>query len=106
MCIRDSLYPDDVEKTLQEIFRVLKIGGKILLTTPNPNDIKRRFTGGTVLGGAHVSQHDPDALKMRLKLAGFNRVKVVGSGKVSRYLGYHFPLLSIYGSYLAIGEKI
>jgi hypothetical protein len=78
----------------------------LLLTTPNPYDLKRRLRGESVLGGAHVSQHFPDALKCKLKMMGFARVNIYGSGKVSRYLGSRFPLLSIYGSYLAKGDKI
>ncbi len=101
----EHLYPTDVDKTLAEIFRVLKIGGRVLLTTPNPEDIKLKLRGGSVLGGAHVSQHHHDALKMKLKMIGFSGVKIIGSGKVSRYLGTRFPLLAIYGSYMAIGNK-
>jgi SAM-dependent methyltransferase len=101
----EHIYQADVDQTLGEIFRVLKVGGRFLLTTPNPGDIKRKFRGRSVLGGAHVSQHFPDTLKLKLRMAGFSRVRIYGSGKVSRYVGYHFPL-SIYGSYLAIGDKI
>lgn len=101
----EHIYQRDVDKTLEEIFRVLKIGGRLLLTTPNPYDWKRRLRGKSVLGGAHVSQHFPDALICKLKMMGFANVKTYGSGKVSRYLGSRFPLLSVYGSYLAIGDK-
>lgn len=100
----EHIYQADVDQTLGEIFRVLKIGGRLLLTTPNPGDIKRKLRGHSILGGAHVSQHFPDTLKLKLRMAGFSRVRVYGSGKVSRYLGSHFPLF-LYGSYLAIGDK-
>lgn len=100
----EHIYQADVDQSLGEIFRVLKIGGRLLLTTPNPGDIKRKLRGRSILGGAHVSQHFPDTLKLKLRMAGFSRVRVYGSGKVSRYLGSHFPLF-LYGSYLAIGDK-
>lgn len=100
----EHIYQADVDQTLGEIFRVLKIGGRLLLTTPNPGDIKRKLRGRSILGGAHVSQHFADTLKLKLRMAGFSRVRVYGSGKVSRYGGAHFPLF-IYGSYLAIGDK-
>lgn len=100
----EHIYQADVDQTLGEIFRVLKIGGRLLLTTPNPGDIKRKLRGRSILGGAHVSQHFPDTLKLKLRMAGFSRVRVYGSGKVSRYVGSRFPLF-IYGSYLAIGDK-
>ncbi len=102
----EHLYPSDVDMTLAEIFRVLKIGGRLLLTTPNPADIKLKLRKESVLGGAHVSQHHVDTLIFRMRMVGFNHVKVKGSGKVTRYLGEHFPWLSLYGSYLAIGTKI
>lgn len=100
----EHIYQVDVDQSLGEIFRVLKIGGRLLLTTPNPGDIKRKLRGQSILGGAHVSQHFPDTLKLKLRMAGFSRVRIYGSGKVSRYLGSHFPLF-LYGSYLAIGDK-
>lgn len=100
----EHIYQVDVDQTLGEIFRVLKIGGRLLLTTPNPGDIKRKLRGRSILGGAHVSQHFPDTLKLKLRMAGFSRVRAYGSGKVSRYVGSRFPLL-IYGSYLAMGDK-
>ena len=103
--ILEHLYPADIDETLMEIFRVLKVGGRLLLTTPNPSDIKRKARGHSVLGGCHVSQHHSDVLKWRLRLIGFSRVKVYGSGKVSRFLGSRFPFLSLYGSYLAMGDK-
>jgi ubiquinone/menaquinone biosynthesis C-methylase UbiE len=101
----EHIYPIDVDKTLAEIFRVLKIGGKLLLTTPNPLDIKKRMRSESVLKGAHVSQHFPDTLKLKMRMMGYSKTKVYGSGKMSRYLGYHFPWLGIYGSYLAMGDK-
>ena len=100
----EHIYQADVDQTLGEIFRVLRIGGRLLLTTPNPGDIKRKIRGRSILGGAHVSQHFPDTLKLKLRMAGFSRVRVYGSGKVSRYVGSHFPLF-VYGSYLAMGDK-
>lgn len=101
----EHLYAGDVAKTLAEVFRVLKIGGRLLLTTPNPEDIKRRLRHQTVLGGAHLSQHFAHVLKLQLMMTGFSNVKIYGSGKVSRYLGYRFPLLAVYGSYMATADK-
>lgn len=100
----EHLYQADFEQILGEIFRVLKIGGRLLLTTPNPNDIKKNLRGGSVLSRSHVSQHFHDTLALQLRIFGFSRVKLEGSGKVTRYLGKKFPLF-IYGSYLAMGDK-
>lgn len=94
----------DVAPTLNQIFRVLKMRGRILLTTPNPSDIKRRMRGDSILGGSHVSQHNARVLKLQLLMAGYSNVRVFGSGKVTRYVGQYMPLM-MYGSYLIMGDK-
>jgi ubiquinone/menaquinone biosynthesis C-methylase UbiE len=101
----EHLYPIDVDKTLTEIFRVLKIGGRLILTTPNPEDIKKKMRGESVLGGAHVSQHFCHALKLKLQMLGYSNIKIFGSGRVTRYLGYYFPIINLYGSYLLVADK-
>jgi ubiquinone/menaquinone biosynthesis C-methylase UbiE len=102
----EHIYPMDVDKTLAEIFRVLKVGGRFLLTTPNPLDIKKKIRGESIMDApSHVSQHFYDTLKLKLKMMGYASVKVYGSGKVTRYIGYYFPLLNIYGSYMIMGDK-
>lgn len=101
----EHLYAADVNQTLFEMFRTLKIGGRVMLTTPNPGDLKRKSRGTSILGGAHVSQHHHDALRLQMRMAGFSNVQVFGSGKVTRYLGSRFPMLGLYGSYLIMGDK-
>jgi hypothetical protein len=36
---------------------------------------------------------------------GFSHVRVLGSGRISRKLGEHVPVLSVYGSYLITADK-
>ena len=100
----EHIYEEDIDKTFIEIFRVLKIGGKFILTTPNPLDIKRKLLNKSILGGSHVSQHFPEVLRLRLNMHGFSNIKIRGTGKVSKYLGAHFPLW-IYGSFLISARK-
>ena len=102
----EHLLPIDAHRFIADAFRVLKVRGRILLTTPNPGDVKLRWRGGTVLGGAHLSQHHPATFRTVLKMYGFARVRTLGSGKVSWYLGSRFPFLNVYGSYMAVGEKV
>lgn len=101
----EHLYPADVDKTLCEFQRVLKIGGRLLLTTPNPNYIKNKLNRKSVYGISHLTQHFPRVLRFRLRMHGFSGVKVYGSGKVSRYIGGNFPLMALYGSYLVLADK-
>lgn len=101
----EHLYPSDVDSTLCEFNRILKIGGYIALTTPNPYSLKMRMRSGTVYGTAHLTQHYPECLKMRLKQHGFSKIKIRGSGKASLLVGQYFPWLSVYGSYMVIARK-
>ena len=101
----EHLYIKDVHQTFQEFYRVIKTGGRLLLTTPNPDYIRLKLTGESVLGGAHVSQHYPDNLKNELETIGFTNIKIIGSGKVSRMLSENFPFLTVYGSYLTLADK-
>jgi len=101
----EHLYPRDVDATLCEFQRVLRIGGRLLLTTPNPSYVKNRIQRKTVYGISHLTQHFPKVLKQRLQMHGFSGVKLHGSGKVSRYLGSRVPLLAIYGSYMVQADK-
>lgn len=101
----EHLYPRDVDGTLSEFFRVLRVGGRLLLTTPNPADIKRRARRQTVLGGAHVTQHHVRSLRVRLRSVGFSRVRVRGSGRVSARVGQWPVALSLFGSYMASADK-
>ena len=101
----EHLYPADVDKTLCEFQRVLKIGGRLLLTTPNPSYIKIKLSQTSVYGVSHLTQHFPKVLRSRLQMHGFSGIKIYGSGKVSRYFGLHFPLMSVYGSYLVLAHK-
>jgi 2-polyprenyl-3-methyl-5-hydroxy-6-metoxy-1,4-benzoquinol methylase len=102
----EHLPPGQVDTTLAEFFRLLRLNGRLLLTTPNPKYLKNRLKHLSVLlGPSHLSQHFADCLSFRMRSVGFSKVKVFGSGRVSRYLGQRFPLLSIYGSYLIRGDK-
>jgi ubiquinone/menaquinone biosynthesis C-methylase UbiE len=101
----EHLLPSDVDPTLCEFQRVLRVGGRLLLTTPNPRYIRLAMTGRSVYGPGHLTQHYPRLLRTRLMMHGFKHVKIRGSGRVSRYLGERFPVLSVFGSYLICADK-
>jgi len=98
--------PEQVYPTLCEFFRLLKLKGRLMMTTPNPRYLKNRFRHLSVLRDpSHVTQLYPERLRNRLMDVGFSRVTILGSGRVSRKLGERFPLLSVYGSYLVVATK-
>jgi 2-polyprenyl-3-methyl-5-hydroxy-6-metoxy-1,4-benzoquinol methylase len=101
----EHLPPDQVDATLCEFFRLLRLRGLLLLTTPNPRYIRHFLERTTVLGGAHISQHYISSLRRRLAAVGFSAITIRGSGRVSSMLGEHIPLRAVYGSYLALGSK-
>jgi SAM-dependent methyltransferase len=101
----EHLTYNDFRQALNEFLRVLKPGGQLLLTTPNPGYVRLLLTGKSVLGGAHLSLHYPKQLSAELKEVGFEHVIVKGSGKVSALIGQRFPFAWVYGSYLAVAEK-
>jgi ubiquinone/menaquinone biosynthesis C-methylase UbiE len=70
----EHLYPTDVDKTLFEFQRVLKVGGKLLMTTPNPDYVRHKIRKSTVYSQSHLTQHFPHILKLRLMMHGFSGV--------------------------------
>ena len=101
----EHLPPNLVFPTLCEFFRLLRLHGILLLTTPNPRYLRNKLRGKSVLGGAHVSQHYIESLKRRLMDIGFSSIMIRGSGRVSITLGELFPLRSVYGSYFVKASK-
>lgn len=101
----EHLSPHDVDRTICEFHRVLRVGGRLLLTTPNPNYLRLKLTGGTVYGPGHLTQHYVRVLRWRLRMHGFSRVRVRGSGRVSSYISTRVPILPLYGSYLIQADK-
>lgn len=98
--------PADIDTTLAEFFRVLRLRGRLILTTPNPNYLKNKLKKLSVLlEKSHLTQHYPDCLRQRLRTVGFSNVRVFGSGRVSSYIGQRWPILSLYGSYLIRADK-
>jgi ubiquinone/menaquinone biosynthesis C-methylase UbiE len=100
------LYPSDIDATLCEFQRILKVGGRLLMTTPNPHCFRNMIDGISLYSHeSQFSKHFPDMLRLRLLMHGFSRVKIYGSGKMSKYFGWYFPVLKVYGSYLILADK-
>jgi 2-polyprenyl-3-methyl-5-hydroxy-6-metoxy-1,4-benzoquinol methylase len=98
--------PEQVYATLCEFFRLLRLRGRLMMTTPNPRYLKNKLRNLSVLlEPSHVTQHYPERLGRRLMDIGFSYITVLGSGRMSRKLGEKFPILAVYGSYLILATK-
>lgn len=95
----EHLTPEDAAASLREFYRVLRSGGSVLLTTPNPRYVRLLVPGRTVTGGAHLSEWTPGSLIGLLQASGFRKEFVEGTGRVSSILGRHLPD-RVYGSYM------
>ena|SRR6516225_4034785 len=76
---------------LCEFFRLLRLKGQLLLTTPNPHYLKNRLKGTSVLGGSYISQHYIGNLRRRLEDVGFPGIKIRGSGRCLSCSANCFP---------------
>jgi len=101
----EHVAPSDVDEMLCEMQRVLRVGGRLLLTTPNPGYLRNRLTGRSVLGRSHLTQQEAKVLRFRLRMHGFRSIRIRGTGRVSRFLGRHFPVRAVYGAYLVVADK-
>lgn len=101
----EHIAPEMVDVVLAEWFRILRLKGRIILTTPNPGSLRFRYHGWSVLlEESHLSQHAPKLLTQRLQMLGFRNIRLRGSGRISKYIGTRWPMFA-YGSYLAVAEK-
>jgi 2-polyprenyl-3-methyl-5-hydroxy-6-metoxy-1,4-benzoquinol methylase len=104
--LMEHIPPEWVFATLCEFFRLLRLRGQLLLTTPHPRYIKNRLIRSSILlERSHVSQHLPRSLRRRLEDVGYSSIRFRGSGRVTRIIGEHCPYLAAYGSYLVTAVK-
>jgi 2-polyprenyl-3-methyl-5-hydroxy-6-metoxy-1,4-benzoquinol methylase len=100
--IEHVTYADGL-KTIAEFHRVIRPGGRLLMTTPYPDYVRLVLTGRSTVGGAHLSAHYPKQLKVMMNDAGFRDVRWRPSGKMTRLFGERFPMW-LYGSFLIWGD--
>lgn len=86
--------------------RALRPGGRLILTTPNPDYIRLWMTGRKVTDDpGHVSVWPVGKLRKLVERNGFRFLKAEGTGRVSRKIGTVLPIAPFYGSYMLVAEK-
>lgn len=77
--LMEHLHPDDAEDQLQNIFKVLKQGGKYFCITPNqisgPHDVSRDFD--EVATGFHLKEYTNRELNSLFRRVGFTTVQAI-----------------------------
>jgi 2-polyprenyl-3-methyl-5-hydroxy-6-metoxy-1,4-benzoquinol methylase len=102
----EHISPNEMEKFISTIYRILQPGGMVLLTTPNPDALLVKLGRKTVYNDpSHLSIMSSKILENKLFQSAFKNIKVLGSGKVTRYVPEKFPLLFPFGSYLIKANK-
>lgn len=98
--LMEHLHPDDAQQQLQEIWRILKPGGRYICSTPNrltgPHDISVYFQYEP--GGFHMREYDHGMLAAMFREVGFRLIKAHASLKGWRI---HLPVaVARLGEYL------
>jgi SAM-dependent methyltransferase len=72
----EHIHPDDTMPHLREVHRILAVGGRYLIMTPNlvsgPHDISRYFDRRA--RGTHLREFDAETIRNCLRAAGFERL--------------------------------
>jgi 2-polyprenyl-3-methyl-5-hydroxy-6-metoxy-1,4-benzoquinol methylase len=93
-------------KMLLKCKGLLKDNGLMLLTTPNPHSLLVKLGRDTVFNDpSHVNIMSVEKFKTCVTNAGLKVIKILGSGKATRYIGSKVPLMPLYGSYLGVISK-
>jgi 2-polyprenyl-3-methyl-5-hydroxy-6-metoxy-1,4-benzoquinol methylase len=103
----EHIADENADRFIANARRILKPGGLLVLTTPNPRYYRLWLSGRRVTDEpSHLSEWPVGKLKCALHRHGFRVTRVEGTGKVSRYIGTIFPVVPFYGSYMLFALKL
>ncbi len=101
----EHISPEDLGTTLGELRRVLKPGGKLLMTTPNPDSFLVKAGRDHVFDDpSHLSIMPIEVHKTLLYQNGFKTIRIFGSGKAIKIFPHWFPIMGVFGSYLSVSS--
>ncbi len=94
-----------VDNFLTEIKRVLKDKGIFILSTPSLSYWKERIRllfGKDILSDEHPRMFTPKTLKYKLEAHDFKIKKIIGIGRLGRFISVKYPFLSLAGDFLVV----
>lgn len=98
-CFETIEHVKEPEKTIKGIFRLLKKGGLVMLTTPNYDTWTRKLMKGFWFGyrhQEHIFFFTPKTLKRLFEKAGFSEIKIKRDEVRPFSLSYFFSRLAFY----------
>ena len=72
--VLEHLSPNKVFKAYTEIYRVLKIGGDLIISVPINENLEKMFKSG-INPNNHLRVYTPDIISTELKISGFKIIK-------------------------------
>jgi 2-polyprenyl-3-methyl-5-hydroxy-6-metoxy-1,4-benzoquinol methylase len=94
----EHLLPDEIDSVLQEIHRITRKGGRIVITTRNEENLEKNKRICPDCGCAfhlmqHVSSWSTDSLSQRMSVVGFNQIACEATTlRPANLLGYMMKL--------------
>ena len=101
----EHLHRRDGDAFLKESWSLLKNGGRIFLTTPNPHYLRVLIKRRPMIRASHLSSWIIEEMEMSLVRAGFGNIVWRGNGRMAKLIGDWVPCRWIYGGYAMVGEK-
>jgi len=95
----------DVRRLLIEAYELLKPGGSIFLSTPNPHYLRMILKKKPMIRASHISCWSIEDLEHALEAASFVNPKHFGNGRMALRIGDSFPCRWIYGGIAVTAVK-
>ena len=95
----------DARDFIHEVYEILKPGGKMFLSTPNPHYIRLILQRRPMIADCHLSCWSIEDLKHAFSVAGFHKARHCGNGRTALYIGESFPCRWVYGGIAVMAEK-
>ncbi len=101
----EHLHRRDGNAFIREAYALLRKGGRIFVTTPNPHYVHVLARRSPMIRGHHLSSWIIEEMADSMKNVGFTRVLWRGNGRTAVLIGDRIPCRWIYGGFAMVAEK-